>query len=74
MALGVIARHYLGDALNTGHEPGPLVKPRQVTINVHLRDPDTGRCDTTRAPISVDQVRSWCTHPDTQVVINPSAT
>ena len=52
MALGVIARHYLGDALNTGRaEAGPLVKPRRVTINVHLRDADTGRCDTTRAPI-----------------------
>ena len=66
MALGVIARHYLGDALNTGHQRGPLVKPRHVVINVHLRDADTGRCDTTRAPISVEQVRSWCTRPDTQ--------
>ncbi len=59
MALGVIARHYLGDALNTGRsEAGPLVKPRQVAINVHLRDQDTGRCDTTRAPISVEQVQA----------------
>ena len=58
MALGVIARHYLGDALNTGRETGPLVKPRRVVINVHLRDHDTGRCDTTRAPISVEQVQS----------------
>ena len=47
------------------------MKPRQVTINVHLRDADTGRCDTTRAPITVEQVRSWCTHPDTQVIIRP---
>ncbi len=71
MALGVIARHYLGDALNTGHQPGPLVKPRQVTIHVHLRDQATGRCDTTKAPISVHQVRGWCTHPDTQIIIRP---
>ena len=71
MALGVIARHYLGDALNTGRESGPLAKPRQVAINVHLRDQDTGRCDTTRAPISVEQVQAWCTHPDTQVIIRP---
>jgi hypothetical protein len=71
MALGVIARHYLGDLLNPGREDGPLVKPRRVTINVHLHDQHTGRCDTTRAPISVEQVRSWCTHPDTQVLIRP---
>ena len=64
-AVGVIARHYLGTGL------GPSVKPRQVMINVHLRDQDTGRCDTTRAPISVDQVKGWCTHPDTQVTIKP---
>ena len=36
---------------------------------MHLRDQDTGRCDTTRAPISVEQVKDWCTHPDTQVTI-----
>ena len=50
-------------------ETGPLVKPRRVIINVYLRDQDTGRCDTTRAPISVEQVQRWCTHPDTQVII-----
>ncbi|HWM72235.1 MAG TPA: HNH endonuclease signature motif containing protein, partial [Nocardioides sp.] len=65
MALGLIARHYLG----AGN--GPLVKPRQVQIHVHLRDPETGRCDNTRAPISVEQVRGWCTNPDTDVTIRP---
>ena len=65
MALGVIARHYLGHGL------GPATKPRQVTINVHLRDQQIGRCDTTRAPISVEQVKGWCTHPDTHVTIRP---
>ncbi len=66
----MIARHYLGDLLNADHGgAGPLVKPRRVAINVHLRDQDTGRCDTTRAPISVEQVKGWCTHPDTQVTI-----
>ena len=64
MALGLISRHYL-----TGGNP--LAKPRQVLINVHLRDPETGRCETTRAPISVEQVKSWCTHPDTHVTIRP---
>ncbi|HET9419626.1 MAG TPA: HNH endonuclease signature motif containing protein, partial [Nocardioides sp.] len=64
-ALGVIARHYLG----TGHRPA--TKPRQVTIHVHLRDQDTGRCETTRSPISVEQVQGWCTNPATQVIIKP---
>jgi hypothetical protein len=69
-AVGVIARHYLGGLLNVGRDQGgPLVKARQVTINVHVRDQGTGRCDATRAPISVDQVMGWCTNPDTQVVI-----
>ena len=71
-AVGVIARHYLGGALDAGRrEGGPLVKARQVTINVHLRDQGTGRCETTRSPITVAQVRDWCTNPDTQVVIKP---
>ena len=69
-AVGVIARHYLGDLLNAGREgPGPRTKPRQLNINVHVRDQDTGRCETTRSPISVEQVKGWCTHPDTQVTI-----
>ncbi len=64
-AVGVIARHYLGRG------PGPTTKPRQVLINVHLRDQATGRCETTRTPISVEQVRGWCTNPETQVIIRP---
>ena len=71
MALGVIARRHLGLDLNPDPGTGPLVKPRQVVINVHLRDQEVGRCESTRAPISVEQVRSWCTNPDTQVIIKP---
>ena len=71
MALGVIARRHLGLDLNPDPGTGPLVMPRQVVINVHLRDQEVGRCENTRAPISVEQVRSWCTHPDTQIVIRP---
>ena len=62
-AVGVIARHYLGNGLQ--------VKARQVIINVHLRDHEVGRCDTTRSPISVAQVQGWCMNPDTQVIIKP---
>jgi hypothetical protein len=48
-----------------------LVKPRQAVIHVHTFDPDTARCETTRSPISVEQVKGWCADPDTQVVIKP---
>jgi hypothetical protein len=69
MALEEMARRQLGLDLNYGGEGGPLVKPRQVQVNVHVRDQQQGRCDTTRSPITVDQVKGWCTNPDTQVVI-----
>ena len=46
-----------------------LVKPRQVVVHVHTHDQDCARCATTRSPITVDQVASWCADPDTQVVI-----
>jgi hypothetical protein len=72
MALGLLARRQLGLDLNYGREgSGPLVKPRQVTINVHLHDQQIGRCETTRSPITVEQVKGWCTNPDTQVNIRP---
>ena len=51
--------------------PGPLVKPRQTLVRVHVGDSDLARCDNTRSPVTVDQVRDWCAHPDTQVVIQP---
>jgi hypothetical protein len=48
-----------------------LVKPRQAVIHVHTYDHDTARCETTRSAISVEQVKSWCADPDTQVTIRP---
>jgi hypothetical protein len=72
MALGEMARRQLGLDLNYAREgSGPLVKPRQVNINVHLHDQQQGRCETTRSPITVEQVKGWCTNPDTQVNIKP---
>jgi hypothetical protein len=72
MALGEMARRQLGLDLNYGREgSAPSVKPRQVNINVHLRDQQQGRCETTRSPITVAQVKGWCTDPDTQVTIKP---
>lgn len=74
MAMGLIARHYLTDSLNADphDEAGRAgVRARRVTIDVRLHDPGTGRCQTTRSAVSVEQVKAWCSHPDTQVTIRP---
>ena len=72
MALGVIARHYLAVMLNTGREAGPLTKPRQV---VDQRAPPRRRTpDAATPPVprsAWNKCKSWCTHPDTQVIIRP---
>src|ERR1044072_4253089 len=71
MALGGLARRQAQLDLNpeVSATTGPLVKPRQMQVRVHTSDEDSARCETTRSPMTVDQVKSWCTHPDTQVVI-----
>ncbi len=74
LALGALARKQTQLDLNPedpAGQAGPLVKPRQTVIHVHTHDQDQARCETTRTPISVDQVGGWCTNPDTQVVIAP---
>jgi hypothetical protein len=70
MAAGLLARRQTQLDLNAG-DPHGTVKPRKAVIHVHTHDQDQARCETTRSPISVDQVKAWCTHPDTQVVIRP---
>ncbi len=73
LALGAMARRQTQLDLNPENpdgQAGPLVKPRQTVIHVHTHDQTQARCETTRTPISVEQVAGWCTHPDTQVVIN----
>ena len=79
MAAGHLARHQLALDLNRPDttEPAPAgrtVKPRQVVIYVHLSQDaldGIGRCENTRTPVSVDQVRDWCQTPDTQITIRP---
>jgi hypothetical protein len=75
MAAGLLARRQTtldlnGDGDDQGRGRG-VVKPRQAVLHVHLSDPDTARCENTRSPISVQQVKGWCAHPDTQVIIKP---
>jgi hypothetical protein len=70
MAVGDLARRQLSLELNAESDPAK-VKPRQVVLHVHLADAAIARIDNTRSMVSAEQVRSWCTNSDTQVVIKP---
>lgn len=57
--------------------PRPTVKPRQVVLYVHLSqaalhgtDP-VAKLERGRSVIGVEQVRSWCGRPDSQVIVKP---
>jgi len=80
-AVGDLARAQLTLDLNPpsavgGHKT--RVRSRQVVLHVHLSesavrgggDP-VARLERGEALVSVEQVRSWCGHPDTQVVVKP---
>jgi hypothetical protein len=73
LAVGDLARRQLSLELNTDRPAGGK-KPRQVVLHVHLADAAIARVDNTRSMVSVEQVRSWCTNSDTQVVVQPSST
>ncbi len=50
---------------------------RNVVLYVHLHQSaiegagGIGRVENTRSPVTVDQIREWCGHPDAQVVVKP---
>ncbi len=50
---------------------------RKTVLHVHLSQAalhgqDTvGRVENTRSPVTVDQIREWCGHPDTHLVVKP---
>ena len=53
-------------------------QPRQVVLYVHLAEAAIrgesggfGRCENTRTPVTVEQIRQWCASPDAQVVVKP---
>ncbi len=58
-------------------------KPRQVVLHVHLSeqaitgttgDPgclELARVENQRRIVTADQIKTWCTNPDTQVVVTP---
>ena len=62
-----------------GTHSSARVKPRQVVLYVHLSeaavhdssvDP-VARLERGDALVTADQVRTWCGHPDAQVVVKP---
>jgi hypothetical protein len=55
IALGDLARRQLAFGFDTETTPG-----RSVVLYAHLSDGPVGRCDNTRSPISVEQIKQWC--------------
>ena len=64
----------------------PVSKPRNqprrpVTLYLHLHQSaiegtggvsgGIGRVENTRSPVTVEQIRTWCGHPDAQVTVKP---
>jgi hypothetical protein len=71
MAAGELARRQLAFDLDTG-ETG-----RAVVLYVHISEAalrgteSVGRCGNTRSPISVEQIRQWCSNPNANVTVKP---
>jgi hypothetical protein len=55
----------------------PKMQPRQVVLYVHLSDAaltghdPVARLERGDALVTVEQVRTWCRRPDTQVIVKP---
>ncbi len=56
---------------------GPTRKTRRVVLHVHLSQAaidgsdHVGRVENTRTPVTADQIREWCGHPDTRLTVKP---
>ena len=82
-AVGALARRQLSLDLNSDTDDSEQGnahprKPRQLVLYVHLSEAAIrgesggfGRCENTRTPVTVEQVREWCANPDAQVVVKP---
>ncbi|MFL6003253.1 MAG: HNH endonuclease, partial [Nocardioides sp.] len=61
--------------------PAPVSKPRnpgrQVVLYVHLHQSaidganPVGRVENTHQPVTAEQIRGWCGHPDARVTVKP---
>jgi hypothetical protein len=79
LAAGELARRQLTLDLTSAGPPSPSrTRPaRRTVLYLHLsetalrgRDP-IGRVDNTRSPITAEQIRTWCGHPDTHLTVTP---
>jgi hypothetical protein len=85
MALGELARRQLALDLEVPDQPQPTpTKPghrgraREVVLYLHLSQAAVtgagspiGRVENTRSPVTVEQIRGWCGHPDARVTVKP---
>lgn len=84
MAVGDLARRQLtldlqpGETGDADQAPARKRKPtRPVTLFLHLHRSaiegagGVGRVENTRSPVTVEQIRTWCGHPDARVVVKP---
>ncbi|WP_432479949.1 HNH endonuclease signature motif containing protein [Nocardioides sp. GXQ0305] len=50
---------------------------RKTVLHLHLTEAaltggeGVGRCENTRSPVTVETIREWCGHPDTDLVVKP---
>jgi hypothetical protein len=84
MAVGELARRQPALELDTTDpaelEPSSrrMAPARPVVLYLHLNESalegannPVGRVENTRSPVTVDQIRSWCGHPDARVTVKP---
>ncbi len=68
-----------GDARDRPVRTPAARKPRRsVVLHLHLHQSAiegagnrVGRVENTRSPVTVEQIRAWCGHPDARVVVKP---
>ncbi|NYI43510.1 hypothetical protein BJ993_000590 [Nocardioides aromaticivorans] len=80
-AVGAIARRDLAlDLLIADETTGEVIAQapgRRVELNVHITDTaftgdnNVGRCEETRSPVHVTQVKEWLQVPGTTVIVRP---
>ncbi|QSR27851.1 DUF222 domain-containing protein [Nocardioides aromaticivorans] len=80
-AVGAIARRDLAlDLLITDDDTGEVIAQspgRRVELNVHITDTaltgdnTVGRCEETRSPVQLAQVKEWLQAPKTTVIVRP---
>jgi hypothetical protein len=76
-AVGDLARRQPALDLGADKTPRRRVKPRRVVLHLHLAeaavlgDDPVAHLERGNSLVSVEQIRSWCGHPDAQVVVKP---